>query len=164
MSQPLSDFIYDFLVRYYLFDNDYSLVVTNSNEIEAFLLANSINDRNDSLQFYKENVTKLDDYDKEVALKYFDYLDKNTQIINHYIKNDSLCIGLIASNIKGLGRKLINELKSIAKTNNIKEIYLWADETCNTTFYKKLGFDVIYEYYSNLIDEKIKSFIFRIDI
>ena len=56
---------------------------------------------------------------------------------------------------------LIEKLKLDALKNNVHEIYLWTDETCNYEYYEKLSFNLIEEYIITLYGKEIKTFIYK---
>ena len=91
--------------------------------------------------------------------------DNNYQMkIKEYMDNNSICIGLLASVIPGGGTKLIKKLIKDAKDNNIDNIYLWTDETCNYSYYEKFRFKVVEEYDVKFFDKVIKTYIYMLDL
>lgn len=163
MSNELKLFIYHFLVEYYLYNNEYCLV-DDDNGVVAFLLANLKNESNNSIKKFQKDIEKLSKEDKTNAIKYLEYLEYNHQkVINHMNDND-LYLGLLASLKKGSGSKLITKIKEIAKSNDIKHLYLWTDETCNYQYYEKHQFIFVEEYDANLCGNIFKTFIYQVDL
>lgn len=83
-------------------------------------------------------------------------------MVKKIMPKDSIYLGLIASQKKGCGKKLINHLIKYSKDNNLGEIYLWTDETCNYKYYEKMGFNLKKSYEINFFDRKINTFIYSI--
>lgn len=162
MSKELEDFIYHFLVKYYLYDNEYCFVGTKNNKVSAFLLANKKTETNDSIDYFNNNIDTLNEFDKEKAYQYLDYIEYNHKMVLKYMNDNSIYLGLIASTIHNMGYDLINHLKDTLKSNNINEIYLWTDETCNYQYYEKLGCIKLHEYNVKLYDRNLKTFIYKI--
>ena len=163
MTKELETFIYDFLVRYYLYDNEYTFV-NDDDEVNAFLLANMKNDKNEALNFFKKEVKKLSFDDRENAKKYLDYIEYNHNKVFSHMENNSIYLGLLASEAKGAGSKLIEKLKEEARKNNVKSIYLWTDETCNYKYYEKRDFKLIEKYDVFLYSKKLETYVYKIEL
>lgn len=163
MSLELANFIYDFLVRYYLYYNEYCYVGLEKGNVAAFLLANLKEETNDSFNYFKENINKLNDNDKKLAYEYYDYINDNHNKVLSYMPKNSIYLGLIASKIHGMGFKMIEYLKGVALKNNVHEIYLWTDETCDYKYYEKLGCILLETYYISLYEKKLKTFIYKMN-
>ncbi len=161
MSSSLANFIYDFLVRYYLYNNEYSYVGLVEGKLKAFLLANLKDEENDAEAYFKANLNGLTEDDKKKAYEYLDYINYNHRKVLSHMSQNSIYLGLIASRIHGMGIKLIEKLKLDALKNNVHEIYLWTDETCNYEYYEKLSFNLIEEYIITLYGKEIKTFIYK---
>ncbi len=162
MSQKLQSFIYKFLVKYYLYDNDMTYVYEENDNIVAFLLAHKNDEVNTAINYYNRNVINLSENDRINAKKYLEYIEYNHKMIKEIMPNNAIYLGLIASQKKGCGRKLINHLINYSKNNNLGDIYLWTDETCNYKYYEKMGFNLKKSYEINFFEKKIKTFIFSI--
>lgn len=59
--------------------------------------------------------------------------------------------------------KMIEYLKGVALKNNVHEIYLWTDETCDYKYYEKLGCILLETYYISLYEKKLKTFIYKMN-
>jgi ribosomal protein S18 acetylase RimI-like enzyme len=57
----------------------------------------------------------------------------------------------------GIGKTLINNVLSYAKTNNLKSIFLATDPMCNWAFYEKIGFSRYSEFYDNALSILMKK-------
>lgn len=163
MDTELISFIYPFLVRFYSYINKYSYVL-EENEIKAFLLCYRLCDTNNAKEYFYNKINSLNVENKNKAITYLNYLEYNQKKIKEYMNNNSLCIGLLASVIPGGGTKLIKKLIKDAKDNNIDNIYLWTDETCNYSYYEKFSFKVVEEYYVKFFDKVIRTYIYMLDL
>lgn len=162
MSKTLQSFIYKFLVKYYLYDNDMTYVYEENNNVVAFMLAHQNNENNRAMNYFNDNVIKLSENDQFFAKKYLEYIEYNHKMVKEIMPDDSIYLGLIASQKKGAGKELINHLIDYSKNNNLGEIYLWTDETCNYKYYEKMGFNLKKSYEISFFDKKINTFIYSI--
>lgn len=163
MTKTLQEFIYDFLVRYYLYDNEYTFV-NDDDQVNAFLLANMKNEKNKAINFFKEEVQKMSFEDRINAEKYLDYIEYNHNKVFSHMENNSLYLGLLASEARGMGSVLIEKLKEEAIKNNVTSIYLWTDETCNYKYYEKRNFKLIEKYNVFLYSKKLETYIYKIEL
>lgn len=163
MNNELKEFIYNYLVKYYLYDNEYCLV-DDEDEVVAFLLANSKNEINSSKEIFENGIKKLNIENQINAKKYLDYIEYNHHKVLKYMDETDIYLGLLASIKKGSGSKLLNEIKEIAIKKDIKHLYLWTDETCNYQYYEKHNFTFVEEYDIKLYNNKIKTLIYRVDL
>ena len=163
MDIELISFTYPFLVHFYSYSNNYSYVL-EENEIKAFLLCYRLCDTNNAKEYFYNKINSLSEDNQNKAISYLNYLEYNQMKIKEYMDNNSICIGLLASVIPGGGTKLIKKLIKDAKDNNIDNIYLWTDETCNYSYYEKFGFKVVEEYDVKFFDKVIKTYIYMLDL
>ena len=164
MTKTLQNFIYDFLVRYYLYDNEYTFVNDDDEQVNAFLLANMKNEKNKAINFFKEEVQKMSFEDRINAEKYLDYIEYNHNKVFSHMENNSLYLGLLASEARGMGSVLIEKLKEESIKNNVTSIYLWTDETCNHKYYEKRNFKLIEKYNVVLYSKKLETYIYKIEL
>ena len=80
------------------------------------------------------------------------------------MENNSLYLGLLASEARGMGSVLIEKLKEEAIKNNVTSIYLWTDETCNYKYYEKRNFKLIEKYNVFLYSRKLETYIYKIEL
>lgn len=158
MSPALETFIYDFLVRYYLYQDGYNYLLVENNEVLGFLLSSQKDDQNESLQYFQTKVKELNEKDKANAYAYLKYIEDNHQMVLKEMPKNSIYLGLILSHYHHGGMMLINKLKEEQKN---KDIYLWTDETCNYRYYEKQGFKLIKEYVITLYGKPLKTFIYK---
>lgn len=164
MNKELEDFIYDFLVRYYLCNRDLTFVAVDDNIVKAFLIASKLEDTNDAMMIWNEQIKLLSKKNQVKAKVYLDYLNYNHQKVLDHMSDKSIYLGLIASIKPHTGEQLIFKLKKEGLKKGMKNIYLWTDETCYYQYYEKRNFKLIETYYANLYDKSLKTFIYRLDI
>ncbi len=80
------------------------------------------------------------------------------------MEKNSIYLGLLASEAKGAGSRLIEKLKEEARKNNVKSIYLWTDETCNYKYYEKRDFKLIEKYDAFLHTKKLETYVYKIEL
>lgn len=163
MDLELEQFIYHFLVQYYFYNNDLSIVLKDD-EVKAFILANMKNEKNDYLNIFKSSVKALNPSNIKFAYEYLDYIEYNHKRVLAYMEDNSIYLGLIASMVHHGGIDLLASLKDLARKRNVHSIYLWTDETCNYHYYEVLGFKLIDNYETKLYDVSLKTFIYQIEL
>lgn len=158
-DEEFKSFIYHFLVKYNLLNNNLSFIHYDNN-VNAFLLASNKNDHNDSFNYLKDNIQSLSKDNQNKVIKYYEYLEFNHQQVLKKMTDNDIYIGLVASVKKHCGKELLEHLKEIAKSTSA-DIYLWTDETCNYLYYEKNNYQLISEYYVKFFDKDIKTFIYK---
>lgn len=125
-STELQNFIYSFMVEYYDLNRKYSLSIVD-NELKAFLLAYTQNDKYITSNF--ENKVKIlsNKSEQKTAIELFNYLETCSNSLKNIMNNDDIILGLFVSTQKGCGKLLLSNLLNICKENSIKNIYLWTD-------------------------------------
>ncbi len=76
-------------------------------------------------------------------LKDYDYTP--TQLENYFDGEISLLIIDKSYRGKGIGKKMINKIFECAKEDNMKNIEILTDESCNFKFYEYCGCKKVYE-------------------
>lgn len=163
MSKALEDFIYDFLIRYYLTNINLTFV-DDDNGVKAFVIASTLNDEKDFQDVWDVKIKELNSEDKEKANLYLDYLNYNHRKVLSYMDDNSVYLGLIASIKPRSGDALIKRLKDEMEKTNMKSLYLWTDETCNYKYYEKRNFKLIETYHVSLYGKDLKTFIYKLDL
>lgn len=84
--------------------------------------------------------------DKKAIIKYSqDYDYTPAQLKNHFDGEISLLIVDKKYRGKGIGQKIINKTFEYAKKDNMKNIEILTDESCNFKFYEHCGCKKVYE-------------------
>lgn len=160
MTLNLQNIIYEFLVKYYLYDNELNFVYDNDGIIKSFMLLHKKEEFNDISLYFNEKINKLTKEEQNFAKRYLEYLEYNSNMVYEIMPENSLYLSLIASIQKGTGKLLIDYLNKYCKDNNIEQYYFWTDETCNYSFYEKNGFILKKEYNVDFFGRNIKTFIY----
>jgi len=162
-SDRLKNIIYPFLVDYYFYLNELSLVSVENN-VNAFILAKTKNEKNEAIKNFLNRIDILPNDEKDNAIKYLNYLESNSKEINEIAKDNDIIFLLIASIKHNEGTKLLNSLVNKVKTLKYDNIYFWTDETCNYKYYLTKGYKLVREYYQDFFGKKLKTFIFKIEL
>lgn len=82
--------------------------------------------------------------------KNYNYMPK--ELTNHF--DGEISILILSKNYrgKGIGKKMILKIFEYAKNDNIKNIQILTDESCNFKFYETVGFKKVYETVINNIE------------
>lgn len=84
--------------------------------------------------------------DKRAIIKYSqDYDYTPVELENHFDGEVSLLIVDKNYRGKGIGKKMINKIFEYAKEDNMKNIEILTDESCNFKFYENCGCKKVYE-------------------
>lgn len=164
MDLELENFIYDFLIHYYLSNETLTLVNEDDGSINAFLISSTLSDKNNAMQLWNERISVLKESNQCLAKQYLEYLEYNHQKVVDCMSNESIYLGLIASVKPHMGGQLIKRLKEIALQQGLKDIYLWTDETCNYKYYEKNNFKLIETYSVILYGKTLKTFIYKTEV
>ena len=84
--------------------------------------------------------------DKKAIIKYSkDYDYTPVELENHFDGEISLLIVDENYRVKGIGKKMINKIFEYAKKDNMKNIEILTDESCNFKFYENCGCKKVFE-------------------
>ena len=160
-SEELQKLIYDFMIVYYDLNRKYSFSVLNE-DLKAFLLSGLKNDKNNSQETYKQKILKLsDEKEQKIAMELLEYLEYCGQEVKSLMNDNDVMLNLFISRQKGCGKFLLEKLSDICRADNIKNIYLWTDTTCDYSYYKKNSFDIVKETSRIVNSKNIKTIIYR---
>ena len=159
-NDELQKLIYDFTLKYYYLNKNYSFAL-DDNELCGLIFAAFKTDKNSVLDEYKNKIILLNDNDKQIAQNLFDYVEKASKEVKQVMNNDDLMMGLFISRKKGGGRMLLSKLVETAINSGIKNIYLWTDTTCDFDYYQKNKFTFVKEFECIVNNKKINTLIFK---
>ena len=138
----LNRFIHEYLVRYYDVNRRYSYSVAGDS-LDAFLLAGFKRDRSDCDKWFYGELSLFSEAEKEIALHYRNYLGKNGEAVKKFMGERDIQMGLFMSRASGTGRLLLDNLEDVCRRNDVRNLFLWADATCNVSYYERNGFDMV---------------------
>lgn len=162
-SIELQNFIYNFMVKYYDLNRNYSFSILEE-DLKGFLLAFTKNDKYKSENFENEIEILQNKEEQKIAIDLFNYLETCGNEIKNIIGNNDIILGLFVSIKKGCGKLLLSNLIKTCKENNIKNIYLWTDTTCDYQYYKKNKFFQCKEFETIVNQKTIKTLIYKKEV
>ncbi len=164
-NQPekLQTLIYNFTLNYYDVNRKFSFALQD-NGLQGLILTNTKFDKNDSVNLFKEQAKSLDEKEQKTAVELADYLEACGKEVKAVMQENDIMIGLFISCQKGGGKMLLSKLIETCRSNNIKNIYLWTDTTCDYDYYQKNKFTLVKEIKSNINNKNIDTLIFKKEV
>lgn len=162
-TAEVQELIYDFTFEYYDINREYSFCVVD-NKLEAFLSAYQKSNKNDVIPRFSQKIKNLNKSDKKTALEIYNLVELCTKEINMLMTEDDIILGLLVSRKKGYGKELLNRLKQTCLRNNLKNLYLWSDSTCDYDYYLNNNFDLVKNFEYIIKNKKINVFVFKKEI
>lgn len=162
-STSFKGFVYEAMTRYYCRNNNFSFKLQEEGVLKGFLLAGLSTDSNSSKQWFVENLGRFSVREQQLAVSYQEYLAFNGQQIDRYTGADDLQLLLFLSTAAGGGSMLLQHTEQAAMQAGIKNLLLWADETCDTEYYCKKGFSIIDRFVNDKMPRlgELKTIVFR---
>lgn len=162
-SNELQNLIYETMVEYYDINRKYSFSITDT-ELKGFLLAFKKNDFHKLPNFERKAKALKNKNEQKIAIDLINYLESSENELKEFITDNDIIIGLFVSIKKGCGKLLLSKLNSVCKENNINNIYLWTDTTCDYEYYKKNNF-VLEKSIETYINKKtIETLIYKKEV
>ncbi len=162
-NDELQKLIYEFTLRYYYLNKNYSFALQDEN-LCGLIFASLKTDENSVIEEYKNKIATLNDNDKKVTQNLFDYVENAGKEVKKAMNDDDLMMGLFISRKKGGGKILLSKLIETAINNRIKNIYLWTDTTCDYDYYQRHKFILLKEFEYMVNYRKINTLIFKKEI
>jgi len=160
-SEELQRLIYNFMVEYYDLNRKFSFSILDNEELKGLILAFSKTDFYTPLGFAEKVKTLGKKDEQKIALDLFSYLEACGKELKNIINDNDIILGLFVSIQKGCGKQLLSKLIETCKENNMKNIYLWTDTTCDYKYYQKNNFVLRKETESLLNGKLIKTLIYQ---
>lgn len=162
-SSLLQQIIYDFTLEYYYLNGTFSFAL-DENGLKGFVFAALKKDKNNSSAKFENNINTLNEHDKITALNLLDYVENTGNEVKNLMNENDLMMGLFISTQKGGGKMLLSKLVETCRINNIKNIYLWTDTTCDFDYYQKNNFTLVKEITTLINNKNINTLIFKKEI
>lgn len=161
--EAFKQFIYEYIVRYYDINRRFSFSYANANdEAEAVLLSGFKHDAGNSSQWFEKESRRFSTRERQIALKYKQYLDHNGRITKSHANRSDLLLNLFISRQKGGGKALLQHLDNICRQCGLRNLYLWSDATCNLAYYAHNGFRKVAQFYNRiLLEEPLNTIIYK---
>lgn len=162
-STAFKRFVYEAMTRYYCRNNSFSFKLQEGSTLKGFLLAALPEDSNSSKLWFAENLHRFSAREQQIAAAYLEYLAFNGQRISRCTAVGDLQLLLFLSTAAGGGSRLLQHTEQAAMQAGIKNLLLWADETCDTEYYLKKGFCIADIFTNNKMPQlgAQKTFVFR---
>lgn len=152
--------VFDFTFEYYDLNRNFSFAISDE-KLNAFLLSYRKEDKNNKYEEYLDKIKAYNPYEQKKLSEVFDFIDFSSKKVKNLMSENDILIGLFVSIKKGCGSELLKKLNETCLKNNIDNIYLWSDNTCDYQYYIKHNFDLIEEFTYNVNNRKINTLIFK---
>ena len=140
-NEKLKAVLYESMVRYYFRSSEFSYkMVDEDNSTQGFLLAAPLTARDNSQGWLLEQLQDFRLDEQDLVYNYLRYLSYNGQQVRKLAQADDLLLCLFLSRKPGVGSKLLENVEEVARNHNIKNMHLWADATCDYSYYRRRGY------------------------
>ena len=140
-NEKLKAVLYEAMVRYYFRSSEFSYkMVDEDNSMQGFLLAAPLTTRDNSQGWLLEQLQDFRLDEQDLVYNYLRYLSYNGQQVRKLAQADDLLLCLFLSRKPGVGSKLLENVEEVARNHNIKNMHLWADATCDYSYYRRRGY------------------------
>ena len=139
-NDGLKDVLYEAMVRYYYRSEAFSLKMTDEDGMQGFLLATTIDERDNSQKWLVEHLQGFATEEQDLVYNYLRYLSYNGQQVRNVAHKKDLLLCLFLSRKPGVGSKLLENVEEVARHHSIARMHLWADATCDYSYYRRRGY------------------------
>lgn len=161
-NSKIQNLIYEFTVKYYDLNRNFSYSISSYEDVKGFLLAAEKRDKNKSINILEEMIKSIDDEEQTKILSdMYDFLQNCGYETKKLMNEDDIMLGLFVSTQKGGGKKLLSELVKDCRNRKFKNIYLWSDTTCDYDYYQKHNFETVKKIETVLNNKEITVFVYR---
>lgn len=139
-NEALKNVLYEAMVRYYFRSTEFSFKLMDAGELQGFLLAAPLALRNNSQGCLQQALAPFTSSEQDLVYNYLRYLSYNGQRVRALAQGNALLLCLFLSRKAGAGSRLLQKVEAVAQKQNIKNLYLWADATCDYAYYRRRGY------------------------
>lgn len=140
-NEHLKNVLYEAMVRYYFRSSDFSYkMVDKEGAMQGFLLAAPIDARDNSQKWLEEQLQSFVTEEQDLVYNYLRYLSYNGQQVRNVAHKKDLLLCLFLSRKPGVGSKLLENVEDVARHHSIASMHLWADATCDYSYYRRRGY------------------------
>ena len=140
-NEHLKNVLYEAMVRYYFRSSDFSYkMVDEEGAMQGFLLAAPIDARDNSQKWLEEQLQSFATEEQDLVYNYLRYLSYNGQQVRKVAQPSDLLLCLFLSRKPGVGSKLLENVEEVARGHSITRMHLWADATCDYSYYRRRGY------------------------
>ncbi|MGM9583425.1 MAG: hypothetical protein ACI3WU_06890 [Phascolarctobacterium sp.] len=140
-NPQLKEVLYEAMVRYYFRSSEFSYkMVDAAGAMQGFLLATPLTARDNSQKWLQEQLQSFAPDEQDLVYNYLRYLSYNGQQVRKLAQESDLLLCLFLSRKPGVGSRLLENAEEVAASRNIKKMHLWADATCDYSYYRRRGY------------------------
>ena len=133
----------EFIVRHNIFYNEFALQLVQEKKLQAVAFAARKEEENDALQWLEENRENLSAKEAESLQRVVEYLEHMDAKTCSVMEKDDIRLTLFASNQRGCGSMILQQLEERLRRAGFKAMYLWTDSDCNHQWYPRHGFELV---------------------
>lgn len=140
-NEHLKNILYEAMVRYYFRSSDFSYkMVDEAGVMHGFLLAAPLDAHDNSQKWLEEQLQGFATEEQDLVYNYLRYLSYNGQQVRKVAQPSDLLLCLFLSRKPGVGSKLLENVEVVARGHSITRMHLWADATCDYSYYRRRGY------------------------
>ena len=140
-NEHLKNILYEAMVRYYFRSSDFSYkMVDEAGVMQGFLLAAPLDARDTSRKWLEEQLQGFATEEQDLVYNYLRYLSYNGQQVRKVAQPSDLLLCLFVMRKPGVGSKLVENVEEVARCHSITRMHLWADATCDYSYYRRRGY------------------------
>ena len=140
-NEHLKNILYEAMVRYYFRSSDFSYkMVDEAGVMQGFLLSAPLDARDNSQKWLEEQLQGFTTEEQDLVYNYLRYLSYNGQQVRKVAQPSDLLLCLFLSRKPGVGSKLLENVEEVARGHSITRMHLWADATCDYSYYRRRGY------------------------
>lgn len=143
LSNKKQDLDVEFIVRHNIFYNEFALQLVQEKKLQAVAFAARKEEKNNALQWLEENRENLSAKEAESLQRVVEYLEHMDAKTCSVMEKDDIRLTLFASNQRGCGNLILQQLEERLRRAGFKAMYLWTDSDCNHQWYPKHGFTLV---------------------
>ena len=153
-NTQLKEVLYEAMVRYYFRSSEFSYkMVDEDGTMQGFLLATPLTARDSSQKWLQEHVQGFAAVEQDLVYNYLRYLSYNGQQVRKLAQAEDLLLCLFLSRKPGVGSKLLENVEDVARAHSIKRMHLWADATCDYSYYRCRGYKEAGHFVNKILPE-----------
>ncbi|MDY2637445.1 MAG: hypothetical protein SOV56_05870 [Phascolarctobacterium sp.] len=153
-NTQLKEVLYEAMVRYYFRSSEFSYkIVDEDGTMQGFLLATPLTARDSSQKWLQEHVQGFAAVEQDLVYNYLRYLSYNGQQVRKLAQAEDLLLCLFLSRKPGVGSKLLENVEDVARAHSIKRMHLWADATCDYSYYRRRGYKEAGHFINKILPE-----------
>lgn len=148
----LKKLIYEAMVRYYFRNTELSFKLVDEQGMQGFLLAAKLSDKPHYEDWLEKSFRQFSDTEKSIVEGYLKYLHYNGEKVRQTaLDANDVLLCLFLSLKRGGGKLLLENIEQKASLQNIPQLHLWADATCDYEYYIRHGYLATNTFVNNIL-------------